>query len=759
MIPKPPTLEALPANSKLIAGFGTATILPDMDFETYSPAGFIWNDTRGRFAPPPGASKPGLNAVGVACYTEHPGAEVLSLAYNLKDGTGAKLWKPGLPPPVDLFAYLATGGLIEAHNCGFERWVWKNVCVAKYGWPPIAPQQWRCSAAKARAFALPGALEALGDVLKLTERKDKTGKQLLDKFTRPRNPTKGNEALRNVLTDNADSQAFYRYNLQDIKTEAEASSRTPDLLPDELDFWLCDQAINERGVHIDVETARKAIEIIEQAYRKYDAEMIELTDGLVTSVTQLPKLKAWVQSRGVNATSLSAEMLTELLANATLPPDVKRALQLRERVGSAAVKKLYKMLNQTTRAGRMHDLFIYHSARTGRAAGAELQPQNLPNSGPYVYTCAACAKHYGELDICPWCDHPTDELVCDSQATRRVEWNADAVEDALETIKTGSLECVEYFWGNAIDTVSGCIRGLITAAPGHDLICSDYKAIEAVVLAALAGEEWRLEVFRTHGMIYEMSASRITGVPFEEFVQHYETTGSHHTLRKTVGKTAELASGFQGWVGAWKQFGADAFFNDEEMKTAILAWRKASPKIVEFWGGQPSWRRNEYYGIEGAAIQAVMCPGTEFSYRGITYVLRGTSLYCRLLSGRYLTYHNPRLEANPERGGFQLSFEGWNTNPKNGPVRKWIRIPTFGGRLTENIVQATARDILAHAIVNLERAGYPIVLHVHDEIVAEMPEGRGSVEEFERIMATMPAWATDWPIKAAGGWRGKRYRK
>jgi DNA polymerase len=266
-----------------------------------------------------------------------------------------------------------------------------------------------------------------------------------------------------------------------------------------------------------------------------------------------------------------------------------------------------------------------------------------------------------------------------------------------------------------------------------------------------------MEVFRTHGKIYEMSASKITGIPFEEFDLYKASSGQHHPMRKKIGKVAELASGYGGWLGAWKQFGADEYFNDDEIKKAILAWRAASPAIVEFWGGQQRNWRPELFGLEGCAVSAVLNPGTKFSYRAISYLMYGDALYCELPSGRFITYHRPRL-GQSERGGYQLSFEGWNTNPKNG-APGWIRINTYGGRLCENVVQAVARDILAYAIVNLEKAGYPIVMHVHDEIVAEVPEGQGSISEFESIMSTLPPWASGWGIKATGGWRGKRYGK
>lgn len=411
------------------------------------------------------------------------------------------------------------------------------------------------------------------------------------------------------------------------------------------------------------------------------------------------------------------------------------------------------MSNRVTKDGRLHDLFIYHAARTGRAAGAGPQPQNLPNKGPAVSKCSTC-NHYSSINLfCGWCA----KII--NPENLKLEWNHHTVEDALTVIKTGSLECVEYHFNNAIDIVSGCLRGLFIAGRHHDLLCSDYSAIEAVVLAALSGEQWRLDVFNTHGKIYEMSASKISGVPFEEFEKYVKEHNRHHPLRKKIGKVAELASGYQGWITAWRQFGADEFFTEDEMKQAILAWRKASPAIVEMWGGQERNRKKELYGLEGAAITAVLNPGQETNYRGITYLFKNHILYCRLLSGRYLVYHQPTLTPSTRRiGQLQLSFSGWNTNPKNGAIG-WVRISTYGGRLTENIVQATARDILANAIVNLEQANYKVVLHIHDEIVAEVPENTGSLEEFEAIMSTMPTWANGWPIYARNGWRGKRYRK
>jgi DNA polymerase len=334
--------------------------------------------------------------------------------------------------------------------------------------------------------------------------------------------------------------------------------------------------------------------------------------------------------------------------------------------------------------------------------------------------------------------------------------------------------------------VSGCLRGLFVAAEGHDLIASDFSSIEGVVTACLAGEDWRVEMFATHGKAYELSVAKITGKPFAEIMAHagYDDVespkwwtrrarkGEHHPLRQTIGKVAELASGFGGWINAWRNFGADKFMSDEEIKQAILAWRQASPNIVEFWGGQVrGWDREELFGLEGAAVRAVLAPGQwahvmrkNGTHTGVSYICHNGALYCWLPSGRALTYHNPRLDPNTRGfgGAWSLSYEGWNSNPLAGGMG-WVRMNTYGGKLCENVVQAVARDIQRHAIVNLERKGYPVVLHVYDEDVVEVPQGFGSVEELERIMGTMPPWAVyngkSWPIRAAGGWRGRRYRK
>lgn len=766
---KPPKLEDLPYGTTLISGMGVSTIVADFDFETYSASGFVWDTDKNKFLPLPYAKVKGLPCVGTAAYSEHDSTQVLCLAYNLKDGEGPKLCVPSLNHfPQDLFEYIAQGKLIESWNILFEKWIWDNVCVKKYGWPELPLYQLRCAMAKARAFNLPGSLAKAAEILNKDNKKDKQGARLIKKFSIPRDPTQKDLRKRVLLTadgtdleDFSDSQLLYGYCIQDIATEAELSSKIPDLNDFELKVWQADLKINLRGVQIDIDAVNNFVTIIEQAKNKYNQTIQQITKNCVQTAYQVLKIKKWAkQEFNLELKSLDEKNTEILLRDENLPNDLKKVIQLRSLINASSVAKLYTIKNQISKDGRLHNLFNYHGARTGRATASGTQPQNLPNSGPeQLYTCLDCNKYFTDTssEICYLSGSGSkkhDNVV-------PAKWDNSAIEQTFNLSKSKSLDVLELYYADAIAAISGCLRGVFIAKPEHVLIGSDYSSIEAIVLAELAGETWRQEVFRTHGKIYEMSASKITGVPFEEFTKHKETTGQHHPLRNKLGKIAELASGYGGWIGAWKNFGADKILSEDEIKSAILNWRKASPNIVKFWGGQyNNYRQKELFGLEGCAIAAVMSPGKEFSYNSISYVVKSDILFCKLPSGRYLTYHKPRLSASEHRfATLVLSYNGYNTNPKYGTPGAWVRMHTYGGKLTENVVQAVARDILVHAIVNLEKSGFPVVLHVHDEIISEVPANRFSVEQFESIMNEMPEWAKNWPIKASNGWQGRRYNK
>jgi len=783
------------AGTRYPAGLGFATVLPDCDFETYSEAGYVFEGGRwhGLASGPKGK---GLSCVGMATYAMHPSTEVLSFSYDLKDGRGRFHWRPGLPLPQPLFDHVARGGLVEAWNSGFEWWIWNTVCTKRYGWPPVSYLQMRCAMAKAAAHCMPRALGLFGDVAGLQVQKDKAGHDLLKKFSVPQNPTKADQRLRHRPEEHPElAQQLYNYNDTDIVSEAEASSRCPDLTGEELDFWLFDQLNNRRGVAVDRAALADCVAIVEQCVAKYNEELRTLTGGVVERASMTDRLKGWLAAHGVlmgtGRGSGDEEAFTSKLKEvhewikvhphtaAQYAPAI-RAMELRQLIGSNSVKKVFAMTNSLAPTGRLHDLSNYHGARTGRPTGDGPQPLNLPKTGPKVYKCKTCAQCFGQhTPVCPWCG----QLIAPD--TEQPEW-WEAVDNALAVIATRDLATVQRYFGDALLTVSGCLRGLFVAADGYDLVCSDFSSIEGVVTAALAGEDWRVEMFETHGKAYELSVSKITGIPFAEIMASAgyddvtrpqwwlkkDRKGKHHPMRQTIGKVAELASGFGGWIDAWKRFGADEFMADHEIKSAILKWRDASPAIVEFWGGQlrDPFRQKipELFGLEGMFVKACLEPGVghpvrrmDGTHSGVTYRKEGDVMYCILPSGRAITYHSPRLipnEAGDWRGAYSLTYEGYDSQKG-----QWVTIPTYAGKLCENVVQAAARDIQRFAILNLERAGYHVVLHVYDEDVAEVPQGWGSVEELEAIMCRLPAWATykgrPWPIKAAGGWRGRRYRK
>lgn len=742
------------------------TVYPAIDFETFSPAGFVWDPARGKWSAPKGATRKGISAVGVAVYTEHPGAEVLSCSYDLLDGRGVRFWKPGMPSPRDLFDHLDGGGNLEAHNLMFEFMTWMNICVPKYGWPSLEPYraQLRCSMARCHVSGLPGALEKVGDALSLPVQKDKEGRRLLNKFSIPRDPTKRDARWRILPEeDPEDAARLYSYNATDVKTEKAVAGAVPDFSPAELRFWQLDQEMNWRGIAIDRKGVRDCAAVLDQAVERYGAECEAITGGI--KPTQIQQLRGWLAGRGWSLGSLDAEAVDEAL-KWDLDPLSRRVLEIRSLVGSASVKKLYAIDNMAARDDRLKDLLVHHGARTGRPTAHGPQPLNLPKDGPALVTCSeGCGKPFApHHDACPWCGAAREPGA-------KGRWEpATMVDPVLEVMASRSLALVEWYFGDAVQAIKGCIRSLFVAGPGHVFMASDYSAIEAVVIAELAGEEWRQQAFREGKPIYLLSAAKITGRTLEEYEAYREQHGEHHPDRQKIGKVAELGLGFGGWLGAWRQFDNSDAFTDEEVKGHILAWRAASPAIVEFWGGQKRenpygsgerWRV-EYFGVEGAAVQAIKFPGLVFDCKGIKFFMRDGNLIVRLLSGRELTYRSPWLA--PKTGPWDAPWEmdifymTWNTNPKYGPMG-WVPMKTYGGRLTENIVQATAHCILRHAIENLWAAGYRTVLHVYDEVVVEVPEGFGSLEELEAIMGQMPPWAAGWPVRAAGGWVGKRYRK
>ena len=778
--PLPGGVPALPPGVPPLPVVPVATL----DFETYSEAGYIWNEAKRRWDGPPGSRENGLFAVGSRKYAEHPTAEILTASYRLPNGSKHR-WRQGDPPPAPLIAHIMAGGLVEAHNAMFERNMWTFVGVRKLGWPQVHPRQWRCSMAKGRASGFPGSLEKLGAAMRLATQKDKRGKELIQLFCVPRKPTKLDPSKRVMPEDDPDAfEGLQSYCDTDRDTEHEASGRIPDLIPQEQEFWFADQEVNFRGLGVDLPHVECCAAIVEQVLNVFGAECEQITGGIRPS--QVQALGEWCADMGVVMESLDMDAIEMTLKREGLHPAVRRVLEIRQLTGSASVKKVFSMRSFCSDAARLHDLFIYHGARTGRDTHADVQPGNLPKAGPKVWHCLAplCGRWYGSHSpICTWCG--SNQREGEGAGSGRPgkpdvpeSWGYHAVGDALEAIRTGNASIVQWVFGEALLTISGVVRSLICAAEGNELICSDYSSIEAVVIAELAGEQWRIDAFHARQDIYYHGAASVTGKTYEWYKAWEKENGQKHPDRQKYGKPAELGLGFGGWIGAWLAFGGEG--SDDEIRDVINKWRQASPAIVELWGGQfrgTPWNptSREFFGLEGMSIQAVLNPGQRFTHGLISfeYVKADDVLYMYLPSGRSIKYREPRLTYGAKRDGwvevYELTFMTQNTNPKMGMRTQntnpkmgmlgWVRMPTYGGRLAENATQAVARDIMANAVVKLEAASYPVVLRIHDELASEVPIGYGSIEEYERIMCDVPWWAVGWPIRADGGWRGKRYRK
>jgi len=748
-----------------------STVYPSFDFETYSAVAYELKDGKVRGTGSQG--KGGIAVAGTAAYAEHHTTEVMSLAWDMRDGRGARLWVPGMPAPVELINYVASGGVLEAHHAMFEFLIWNIAARRAHGWPVLPLEQLRCSAAKSRRYNLPGGLDAAAKVLGSMP-KQKEGHKAMMKLCRPYKWTKKRPAYRVTPAEGWETYvSMYSYNKDDVYAEDDLSARVPDLTPHELEIWQLDQRINVRGMQIDTEALYAALAILEQTEVKYGEELTRITEGAVDGVAKVAEMKKWCVLQGVEIPDIKKETVAEFLEH-DLPPVVRRVLEIRAILGAANVKKVRTFIAQKSSDGRVRCQYTYCGAdRSGRWSAGGVQLQNITAAGPRTAVCAdmTCGRAFGLGDhlrtsqawgteVCPHCG---------SHEWREAEdWKVEHVEDAMVDIKTRDLAHVERTWGDPITAICGTLRGLLTAKVGHDLICCDFSAIEAVVAACLSRCMWRIEVFNDPtACIYTMSASKITGTPIDEYEAYKAANGVAHPDRKKIGKVAELASGFGGGVGAWLAFGCT--LSDDDIKAAVLAWRAASPEIVEMWGGQfvtpPGGKPWDgvpgLYGLEGAAVSAVQHPGQRFEYYGISYRVESDILFCGLPSGRNIHYHRPRLTPGSDRFTrkpcVKLSFEQWNTNSQKGPVG-WSREETYGGRLFENVVQAVARDLQADAMLRCEAAGYPPVLHTHDEICAEVPEGVGSVEEMQDIMSVRPSWASWWPIRAAG-WRHKRYQK
>lgn len=647
-----------------------------------------------------------LKKAGLYRYVQSPAFEILLFAYSF-DGAPTQVidMAQGEKIPLEVIHALTDPQCLKhAYNAAFE-WY----CLSKYMGAQLPPSQWRDTMLHGLYAGYTAGLDATGRALGIPEDKQKltTGKALIRYFCVPCKPTKANGGrTRNYPHHDPEKWALFKtYNGQDVVAEMEIERRlsvfpVPDFVQKQ---WETDLLINARGVAVDMDFCEGALELGETIRSQLTDEAVQLS-GL-QNPNSVKQLARWLSAEtGDDITTLRKETIKELLGRDNAD-HVQRMLEIRQELGKTSTKKYDAIEAAVCDDGRVRGLLQFYGAnRTGRWAGRLVQVQNQPRT----YT--------------------------------------EPLEFARELVKSRKLDALRTVYGSPNDTLSQLIRTAFVAAPGNVLIDADFSAIEARVISWLADEEWRLEVFRTHGKIYEASASQMFGVPLERI----KKGNPEYSLRQR-GKVAELALGYQGGVPAMRQMDTGkllADLPDEEIKDIVDKWRNTNPKI-----------RNLWYSFNDAAIRVIQNGGS-LRVRCCTFArecdcIRGTTcMTISLPSGRKLYYVEPSVGEN-RWGGPSITYMG--VNDKN----KWGRIETYGGKLVENVVQAIARDCLAQAIEHLEAAGLPVVFHIHDEVVidtAAFDTNDAMLDKVVKIMSTPIPWAEGLPL-GADGWVGAFFKK
>lgn len=640
---------------------------------------------------------------GAQKYIASPDFEILLFAYSLNGAPSVccDIAQGELLPDWVLDALCDPQCLKHAYNAAFE---WG--CLSKFMGRQLPPEQWRCTMFHGLYAGYPAGLDATGRALGLPEdkRKISTGKALIRYFCVPCTPTKGNGGRRRNLPnhDPARWELFKEYNAQDVTTEMEIERRlslitVPDWLQRQ---WETDLLINARGVAVDMEMVNGALEIGATVRERLTQEAVRIS-GL-SNPNSVQQLSAWLeQETGEEVTDLRKDTVAKMIAQAPDIPEVQRMLEIRQELGKTSTKKYDAIEQAVCPDGRVRGLLQFYGAnRTGRWAGRLVQVQNLPRT----YT--------------------------------------QPLELARNLVKQRKLDNLRLIYGSVPDTLSQLIRTAFVASEGNVLIDADFSAIEARVISWLAGEQWRLEVFKTHGKIYEASASQMFGVPIERIKK-----GNPEYALRQKGKVAELALGYQGGAGALINMGAlDMGIPEDDLPDIVQRWRDTNKRICDLW-----------YKMNSAAVEAISTGSSVGVGRLLVsceYDAAHEVEYLTVLlpSGRKLYYNSPQIGEN-KWGGPSISYMGMDQTTK-----KWKRIETYGGKLVENCVQAVARDCLAQAIENLEKEGLPVVFHIHDEVVIDCRADTATLDDVVNIMSRPIPWAPGLPLNA-DGWVGGFFKK
>lgn len=670
-----------------------------------------------------------LRDVGLHRYARHPSTEPWCMAWALGEDE-PQLWRrevqvDGYDEPfreglrADAWNHVMEGGAVYAHNAPFELEIWNEIMVPRYGWPVLRPAQVYCTMAMAYAMGLPGALEDAALALGMSVLKDTEGRAIMLKFAKPwkREPTRWMDECPSftVNGEKIDGKSalarLYEYCRQDVRVERELHKRLMPLSDTERKVWLLDYKINQRGVQIDIESAKAAITLAERTKEKCNAELACVTDGQVQAVTAVAALKEWAGTQGVEIDSLAKLEVVDLLADG-VPPSVQRALVLRQEAAKASTAKFDMMVERAGDDGRLRQMYQYHGAGPGRWAGRAVQTHNLPR------------------------DMPKPEVV----------------EKILALVREGKDDAIDTIYGPPLTMISKCLRSFFVAPPGKKLISGDWSNVEGRGQAWFAGEEWKLKAFLAADAkigpgIYELAYSRMFGVPIESVKNPSE--------ERQIGKVSELAFGYAGGVGSFHTMAksypeVSGKISDAQAEQFKQAWRSAHPKIAAVWKE-----------IERAALNAVRHPGETYVCghpgRQAKYKMVGSFLWCLLPSGRAICYPYPKIlegEYGPQLTYMTVPSQEDRkkgkiiADPKNSS--NWARIATYGGALFNNIVQGTCRDFLADCMLRLDDAGLLIVLHTHDSVAGEVDEAKAaqSATLMERMMRQLPTWAGGFPLFA-----------
>lgn len=624
-----------------------------------------------------------LKNCGVYKYVEAPDFTILLFAYSVDGGPVTCCdFARGEKLPEDVVEALRDPSVVKtAFNAAFER-----VCISRYfGWPLMDPAQWRCTMVRAARMGLPLSLEQCGEVLRLEYGKMKEGKALIRYFSTP------NKGKRHLPTDAPDRWEIYKqYNIRDVEVEQQVLAKVRRLEPAEFDekLYVVDQLINDRGVLIDRQLVDNAVRLD----KEYKAQLLEEAKTLtrMENPNSPAQIKEYLRrTTGLSIDSLNKKNLDDIADQLIGCPKAKQVLQLRREMGKTSNKKYTAMQQCVCADGRIHGLLQFcGAARTGRWAGRLVQVQNLPQN------------HLKDLDY------------------------------ARRLVRMGELDDFQLNYSNPTQVLSELIRTAFIAKPGCTFHVCDFSAIEARVIAWLAGEQWILDVFKAGGDIYCTTAGKMFNCVVEKHGQNSE-------LRQK-GKIAVLALGYGGGVAALEAMGGGRMgLSQQEEKDIMLRWRQANPHIVRFWGI-----------IEAAAVRAIKTGESTTIHRGIVVAYRWGMLLITLPSGRTICY--PRVNIGIERNdGWRGDHEIIEYEGMNQVTKKWERIRTYGGKLTENVVQAIARDILGYIILRADAAGLNIVFHIHDEIVVEAEPGQ-ALQDVENIFSKPIDWCRDLPLKGAG---------